>query len=92
MTPLERALDAAWTELERQYEEGKPGPYVDRENAVIDGNVDMPAVIRTIVSSLRQPTPVMVAATRDFSDDVHGSEIATRDWQAMIDALLAETE
>lgn len=54
-TIIERAVDAAWTELERQAEVGKPGPWVDRDElSVIDGEVDMPALVRAILIAIRQ--------------------------------------
>ena len=45
----ENAVEAAWRELERQSEEGKPGPYVDRalyhDAGLVDGRVDMRALV-----------------------------------------------
>jgi hypothetical protein len=48
---LDRAVKAAAVELARQYEEGKPGPYVvadDPSDVLIDGRIDLVAVVRAI--------------------------------------------
>lgn len=76
---IDRAVDAAWAELRRQSDEGKPGPYADREISVVDGEVDMAALVRAVLRAIR--------------DDAVARQEGV-DWAAewSSDALLAEDE
>ncbi|KQM37950.1 hypothetical protein [Sphingomonas sp. Leaf10] len=106
MTPLERAVAAAWSELERQANENRAStPHVDQEESVIDGTVDMPAVTRAVLEAIREPSEAVRKALRDnlpitgydweYNDRiVHDGKVIDDEpgdcWRAMIDGALAE--
>jgi hypothetical protein len=98
-TPLALAAKAAVAEIDRQYQEGKPGPYVDDElgleSVTIDGHVDMLAVTRAVLTAIREPSEVM---KQEGAYQIPGDPgpldlgAANDTWQAMIDHMLAEGE
>lgn len=51
MTRTERGVKAAWQELERQSVEGDPKPWVSPEDGLIEGHVDMTALVRAIIKA-----------------------------------------
>lgn len=84
-TMIERATNAAWEELERQGQVNKAdAPYVDREALLIDGHVDLPAIVRAVLTAMREPTIEMIIECGDLP----GSQQEM--WQRSIDAALAE--
>ena len=49
---VSQCVDAAWAELERQKGLPEPDtPYIDREIDLIDGRVDMPALVRAVLDA-----------------------------------------
>ena len=85
MTPLERAEDAIFSTLED--DEGYPlsaltrsaGPETGFEGrCYIDGYVDLRAIVRAVLTAVRQPNEAMITAARDHLDDAHGREGAPR--------------
>lgn len=68
---IEGLLDAAKTELRRQIDEGKPGPYLDTRDDrewIIDGPVDVcalvDAVAREVLVALLEPSVAMDLAAQ----------------------------
>jgi hypothetical protein len=66
---IQNLLAAAEAELDRQIEAGKPGPYLEADypdDWVIDGHVDMRAVVKAVagrlLETLREPSAAMQEA------------------------------
>ena len=49
----EQIQDLIWTELKRQAEEVRCGPWVDRHHEIIDGPVDMEDVADAVIKGLK---------------------------------------
>lgn len=90
MGPIERAVEAAWVEAERQSQEQCSGL------RVVQGELDMDGVVRAVIAAIREPSEVMVAAGEatgaQAGDWMPGFYVAEPDasWPAMIDKLLEE--
>lgn len=97
-TMIERAADAAWAHLEAAYQAGGAGAaFVDRRAGVIDGAVDMPALVRGVIAAMREPTETMLEEMAGVIPCAQGAEEgppnyqAAKDaWQEGINAALAE--
>lgn len=101
MTPIERCTQAAWDELERQGQvNASDTPYVDREALLIDGHVDLPAIVSAVLQAIREPSEAMTSSAEcadltvsrggEDSFDYLSKENAADVWRKMIDTALAE--
>jgi hypothetical protein len=89
MTPFERAETAAWNEILRQ------GVQARVDTGAIHGEVDMRAIVRTILTAIHEPSQEMAEAGSEITSTVSAGEVdgayqsdAANIWRLMIDALL----
>lgn len=85
MTPIERAAQAVINEMQGQGAcvGGEPG---NLRSVPVDGVIDAEAIVRAIVSVIREPSPAMIAA----ADEVAGTINPIDAYELAIDALLKE--
>lgn len=89
MIPFERAEAAAWNDLLRQ------GVQAHADTGAINGNVDMRAVVRAILTAIHEPSQEMAEAGSEITSTVSAEEVdgayqsdAANIWRLMVDALL----
>lgn len=88
MTLLEQAAQAVRERLEASstYCEG------DLREMLVDGRcVDLVDVVRTVLTAVREPTPLVIDAGINGGTCPHMDFDYEDQWRAQIDALLAET-
>ena len=86
---IDKMAQAFAADIQRQSDEGKPGPYIDTDygmnDVVIDGRVDLVAAIRASLAAARQPTEAMIeAGMKEAAVDL------ASEYRAMIDTALQE--
>lgn len=93
MTPIERAARAIAQELVAQ-EPSHGGTYfVDADNpkaAVIDGTFNLDAIVRAVLTVLRESSEVMESAGMDEADKTSHGVVVGPIWQAMVDAAMEQ--
>lgn len=99
MTPLERATRALFEEAQKQ---GPVPPFgyadADDGRTILDGAYDLKAMVRAVLTAIREPSEEMGFAGSEVPVDTgHGFDTRAMPsanrliWQGMIDAMLAET-
>jgi hypothetical protein len=101
---VDHAANAAWAYLESAYacakadgfEDGLPA-YADRDQCLVDGKVDMSALVRVVITAMREPSEAMIEAGRELAgawpreimnDNLEYYATPEATWGSMIDAAL----
>lgn len=89
---IERGAKALFAELRRQGEGNLGSTYVedatDMGRVLIDGRIDLPALMRAAIEAMREPTDAMYDAGDEFVGSLGDAGNAEKVWRAMIDAAL----
>lgn len=84
MTPIKRATEAAWSEVERQSQEQRC------DLRAVRGELDMDGIVRAVIVAIREPSEGMIKAGDNVDSEGGCTYNADRIYPAMIDKMLEE--